>query len=421
MIEVLYEILWESFLLLARMAPYLLLGVAFAGALHVLLPVGFVARHLGGPSLGSVIRAAILGVPLPICSCGVVPVAASLKKSGASDGATVSFLVTTPTTGVDSIMATYSLLGPAFAVARVAASVVIGLAAGLAVALGLRPAEEAAEAPPAMETAPAVGASGDRLRRAVSYAVGELMAGIARPMVVGTLLGGAIATLVPAGLIGQYVGQGLLSYLVMLGIGIPLYVCASGSIPLAAALLAKGLSPGAALVFLIVGPATNVATVTVVSEMLGKKVLAIYLAALALGSLASGLATDTIFAHLASWVPAAHAAAHHHEDLSSFEIITGALMAALLGYHLLFKPLAARLRARAKEDDAMLVFKVPDMNCAHCARTITGAVSNLPGIRGVDADPETKLVNLEADDDVDGEAVRKAIEEAGFHPEGVSQ
>ena len=129
MIDALYGIGWESFLLLARMAPYLLLGVVFAGALHVALPVGFVARHLGGSGLGAVMRAAILGVPLPICSCGVVPVAASLKKSGASDGATVSFLVTTPTSGVDSILATYSLLGPAFAVARVAASVVIGLAA----------------------------------------------------------------------------------------------------------------------------------------------------------------------------------------------------------------------------------------------------------------------------------------------------
>ncbi len=417
MIDAVIGICWESFLLLARMAPYLLLGVAFAGALHVALPVGFIARHLGGAGFGAVMRAAILGVPLPICSCGVVPVAASLKKSGASDGATVSFLVTTPTTGVDSMLATYSLLGPAFTVARVAASVLIGLVAGLAVALGLRrPAADPKETP-SRTIEPAVEEPGGKLSRGVSYALGELLAGIARPMVVGTVLGGAIAYLLPAGLIEQYVGHGLLSYLVMLGVGIPLYVCASGSIPLAAALLAKGRSPGAALVFLIAGPATNVATVTVVSEMLGKKVLAIYLATLALGSLASGLATDTLFAHLASWVPAAHAAAHHHESLSLLEIVSGGLLGVLLGYHLLYKPLAARLRAGAMEDDAMLLFKVPDMNCAHCAGTITGAVSPLPGIVSVDADPETKLLRLETADDADAGAVRKAIEEAGFHPE----
>ncbi len=413
MIDALYGIGWESFLLLARMAPYLLLGVVFAGALHVALPVGFVARHLGGSGLGAVMRAAILGVPLPICSCGVVPVAASLKKSGASDGATVSFLVTTPTSGVDSILATYSLLGPAFAVARVAASVVIGLAAGLAVVIWGKPAEDEARAPVLEEPA----AEGSALRRGVSYALGELLGGIARPMLIGTVLGGAIGYLLPAGLIEQYVGKGLLPYLVMLGVGIPLYVCASGSIPLAAALLAKGLSPGAALVFLIAGPATNVATVTVISEMLGKRVLVIYLSVLAGGALLSGLATDTLFAQLATWIPAEHVHAHHHESLSTLELVTGVLMAALLGFHLMYKPLAARLKARAMEDDAMLQLKVPDMTCAHCARTITSAVTGLPGITGVECDPETKLVNLEADGSADPEAVRKAIEEAGFHPE----
>ena len=414
MMETIYGITWESFVLLARMAPYLLFGVAFAGALHVALPVGFVARHLGGPGVGAVIRAALLGVPLPICSCGVVPVAASLKKSGASDGATVSFLVTTPTTGVDSILATYSLLGPAFAVARVAASVVIGLAAGLAVVISGKPTASEAAAPAPVEERPAEGSA---IRRGVGYALGELLGGIARPMLIGTVLGGAIGYLLPAGLIEQYVGQGLLSYMVMLGVGIPLYVCASGSIPLAAALLAKGLSPGAALVFLIAGPATNVATVTVVSEMLGKRVLVIYLSVLAAGALLSGLATDTLFAQLANWIPASHVHAHNHESLSTLELATGVLMAALLGFHLLYKPLAARLKARAMEDDAMLQLKVPDMNCAHCARTITGVVTGLPGITGVTCDPETKLVNLEADDTADAEAVRKAIEDAGFHPE----
>ena len=414
-LEAVIEILRASFVLLARMAPYLLLGVAFAGALHVFLPVGFVARHLGSSGIGAVLRAAILGVPLPICSCGVVPLAASLKKSGASDGATVSFLVTTPTTGVDSILATYSLLGLPFALARVLASVFIGLAAGLAVTMAGRRAE--APAKPDEAEAPVAG-GGSKIREAIRYALGELSGGIARPMLVGLLLGGAIAYLLPAGLIEQYVGQGMMSYLVMLVVGIPLYVCASGSIPLAAALLAKGLSPGAALVFLITGPATNIATMTVISQLLGKRVLVIYLSVLAAGSLAAGLATDTLFARLASWIPAAATAHQHQAGLSWLELGSGALLAVLLGYHVFYKPLAARLRPVALED-SMLVFKVPDMNCQHCAQTITGAVTGLPGIRGVDANPETKLVSLDAEEEVDAEAIKQAITEAGFHPETV--
>lgn len=399
------------------MAPYLILGVVFAGALHVLLPVGFVARHLGGSGFGAVLRAAILGVPLPICSCGVVPVAASLKRSGASDGATVSFLVTTPTTGVDSILATYSLMGSAFAVARVAASVLIGLAAGFAVRLFRQTGQREPDSGEQEEVEQAAASMGQKLHVGLSYALGELLGGIARPMIVGLLLGGVIAYLMPVGVIEQYVGRGLLSYLVMMAVGIPLYVCASGSIPLAAALLAKGLSPGAALVFLITGPATNMATVTVISEMLGRKVLVIYLASLALGSLAAGLATDTLFINLASWLSAGSQGMSHEHGLSLLELGSGALLGALMAYHLVWRPLAAQFRRRAHKESPMLRFKVPDMNCQHCVRTIRSAVSGLPGIHGVDADPDSKLLNLDAEEGIDKEAIREAIEEAGFHPE----
>jgi len=418
MLEMLTGIATEALSLFARMAPYLILGVVFAGALHVLLPMGFVARHLGGNGLGAVLRAAILGVPLPICSCGVVPVAASLKRSGASDGATVSFLVTTPTTGVDSILATYSLMGPAFTVARVAASVLIGLAAGFAVLLSSLTGEEKPDiGEPVEEEQDAAGGVGERLLGGVGYALGELLGGIARPMMVGLLLGGVIAYLVPVGVIEQYVGRGVLSYLVMMAVGIPLYVCASGSIPLAAALLAKGLSPGAALVFLIAGPATNMATMTVISEMLGRKVLAIYLASLALGSLAAGLVTDVLFTDLASWLlPAGQLMTHEH-GLSLLELGSGALLGVLMAYHLLWRPMAVRLHLWTKKEDPMLSYKVPDMNCQHCARTISSAVSGLPGIRGVDANPDSKLLTLDADDGIDKDVIRKAIEEAGFHPE----
>ena len=418
----------ESFVLLARMAPYLILGFAVAGALHVLLPEGLISRHLGKPGAGSVIRATAVGVPLPLCSCGVVPVAASLKKSGASDGAVVGFLVSTPTSGVDSILATYSLIGGAYAVIRVIGSFVLGIGAGLAVGIGLKPAPTPTPTPtPALAVvteAPAescansaAGASGNRLMIGLRYGFGEMVGAIARPMAFGILLGGLITVLMPAGVLEKYIGVGIVSYLVMLAVGLPLYVCASGSIPLAAALMAKGISPGAALVFLIVGPATNAATFTVVLEMLGKRVLVIYLSVIAGGALVLGFATDAFFHTWPGFLPdIVKAGAHHANRLSLFEIATGAALGALTAYHL-GKQLHQVFKRFKKPDQDAFVLQVPDMSCQHCAGTIRGALRDLPGVRRIDADPGTKRLTLGLDEDADSDAIIKAIQDAGFHPE----
>jgi copper ion binding protein len=422
MFEILAGIVIESSILFARMAPYLLLGIGVAGLLHVLLPVGVVARQLGGAGHGSVFKAAVLGVPLPLCSCSVVPVAASLKKSGASNGSVVSFLITTPTSGVDSILATYSLLGGAFAVVRVFASFVIGLIAGIATSLGSRSSSEVSdsEAPP--PRAPSVEPSGNRLSRALVYGADELFGGIARPLLVGTLLGGAVALLLPPDLLEDYIGQGWLSYLVMLAVAVPLYVCASGSIPFAAALLLKGISPGAALIFLIAGPATNAATVTVIYRMVGKRALVIYLGLLVAGSFAAALVTDAFFATYPSLLPTLSAAGHHAGHLSRLEILSGAVLGALTLFHLA-RQLAARFGLNRKGETAMATtrFKVEDMTCQHCVRTIEGAVGELPGVRSVHADPASKLVSLDLDDDADTEAVTRAITDAGYHPKPVAE
>jgi uncharacterized membrane protein YraQ (UPF0718 family)/copper chaperone CopZ len=416
MIEFLSGFAAESFILLARMAPYLLLGIVVAGALHLLLPVGMVARHLGGRGIGSVFKASAMGVPLPLCSCGVVPVAASLKKSGASSGATVGFLVTTPTSGVDSILATYSLLGGAFTLLRVGVSFVIGLAAGIATSLGLRKKKE-----PVAPNQPDADADADAKNgfvvRGLAYGFGELMGGIARPLFYGTLLGGLIAYLLPPGILGKYVGTGFLSYLMMLVVAIPLYVCASGSIPLAAALMAKGISPGAALIFLIAGPATNAATMTVVSNMLGRRALFIFLGFLIAGSFAAGIATDAFF----GWFPAllpdfSTVGMHDMSGLSLFEIISGAFLGALTLYHLGLQ-IRAKLSKPGKPAAGDLVLKVPDMTCHNCAASITKAAGQVPGVGKINADPATKLVILNLSGDADPDAAVKAIKEAGFHPE----
>ena len=414
MTEVFTGIGSESFALLAKMAPYLLLGVVVAGAMHVLLPVGFVSRQLGKTGFGSVLKAATFGVPLPLCSCGVVPVAASLKKSGASTGAVVSFLVTTPTSGVDSILATYSLLGGAIALARVVASFVIGLIAGIAAFLGERGEKENFATP--ANSCESGGEDGPRFVKGATYAFGELLGGITRPLIVGSLLGGMVAYLLPPGVLGEYLGHGIVSYLVMLAVGTPLYVCASGSIPLAAALMARGISPGAALIFLIAGPATNAATITVISQMLGKKTLAIYLGVLVFGSLGAGWAVDMLFAAFPAWLPETMSGSvHDHAGLSVFEIVCGAGLSLIMTYHLI-RPLFTRVRA-GKKEDGMFQIRVPDMTCQHCAGSIKSAVEKVEGIRSIEADPATKMVTIDMEDEVDEGVIVQSIIEAGFHPE----
>jgi uncharacterized membrane protein YraQ (UPF0718 family)/copper chaperone CopZ len=421
MFEDVYQIALESFALFAAMAPYLLLGTIVAGAMHVLMPVGTISRHFGKPGVGSVFKASALGIPLPLCSCGVVPVAASLKYSGATKGAVVGFLVTTPTSGVDSILATYSLLGGALAIIRVVVSFIVGLAAGITTALGLGKKADASDTGPIEIAVDTVGVKKNIISSGLSYGFGELFGGIARPLLIGTILGGIITYYFPPGIFQEYVGQGLISYLILLAVGIPLYVCASGSIPFAAALIAKGISPGAALIFLIAGPATNAATVSIVYNLLGRKTLFIYLSYLIFGSLAAGYATDLFFTQFPSLLPDIVTSGHHHmQELSWLEISSGALLGIFTFYHLAqqLNTFIRKHRHQAIESDG-LVLKVEGMSCQGCVKTITNAVKPLPGVRDVKIDLATKIVDIDMDDPQSfekTEAIIEEIEKAGYQP-----
>lgn len=291
---------WE---LLLEMSPYLLLGFLFGGILHIFVSVQKIAKHLGGASFWSVLKATLVGIPLPLCSCAVIPTAASIRQSGASKGATLAFLISTPTTGVDSILATYSLLGPIFTLYRIAASFLAGFAAG--VGANVFDKDKPGDRDKISNNNCVVcGNSTDdehthgfwvRARAMVAYSFGELVGDIGKWLVIGTLIGGAIAYFIPPQIIGTYFKSPILQMLVMLAVGVPLYICATGSLPIAAALVAKGISPGAALVFLIAGPATNATTITVVGKTLGKRSLIIYLTSIAIVSLGLGFLYNVIF------------------------------------------------------------------------------------------------------------------------------
>jgi len=331
MIDFLLQVLWETWSIFKQASLFLLLGFLLAGVLAVLVPAGVLAKLFGTGKVKSVLWAAAIGAPLPLCSCGVVPAALGFRRQGATPGATAAFLIATPETGADSISLSYALMDPIMTVFRPVVAVVTAVTAGIWINLfGDRksPAHEDAEPHPDAEVASHLSATDDashghlhhphelsddsfhsaegvgvagvaRVRRAVErichYAFRQLLDDTSYWVVLGIVLSGVVAAALPPTVIHQYLSSELGSMLVMLLICIPIYVCASEATPVAAALVMKGLNPGAALVFLLAGPATNVGSVVMLSRFLGARFVAIYLSSIVAVSLLAGFAVNWIY------------------------------------------------------------------------------------------------------------------------------
>lgn len=291
---------WE---ILLASAPWVLLGFIFAGLLKGFLPTNLVARQLGENRFASVFKAALLGVPLPLCSCGVIPAAISLRKQGANKGSTAAFLVSVPETGADSMAITWALLDPLMTLIRPIAAFVTATIAGTLINLLPDPAAKEPEPAPktlncdCSSTCSTLQDSGKlsfnkKLNSGLQFAFGELLEDIGKWLVLGIFVAGTFSALLPGDFFATYLSNELGGLLVMLLAGIPMYICATASTPIAAALVLKGLSPGAALVFLLAGPATNLATITIVYRFLGRKATVIYLLAIAGCSLLLGWLTN---------------------------------------------------------------------------------------------------------------------------------
>jgi len=274
----------------AEMSPYLLFGFFAAGLLSVVISQRLVEKHLGGTGLWPLVKASLFGVPLPLCSCSVIPVSMSLHKHGAAKGPTLSFLLSTPQTGVDSILVTLSLLGPLFAVFRPVAAFVTGIIGGGLVNL-FDPTNATLQEKSGPENCPHC-RSDNKILTGLKYGFVTLPRDIGKAMLLGLLVAAVISALVPEGYFAEKLGTGIVPMLVMMALGIPVYVCATASVPVAAALILKGISPGAALVFLMTGPATNAATFTTIWKVLGRTTAVIYLATVAGCALAAGLILD---------------------------------------------------------------------------------------------------------------------------------
>ncbi len=319
-LDLIAQVLSASWWILLESAPFMLLGFFVAGVLKAFLPQDFVAKHLGGNGIKNVVKASALGIPIPLCSCGVLPAAAGLKEQSAGKGAVTSFLVSTPETGVDSIAVTYALLDPLMTVIRPVVSFYTALAAGIAVtfAEGKGKGRESSgllSSPPASSCGSSCcgeqrvkkkGSMLEKFKGGMVFAFNDLLQDIGKWFLFGIVLAGVIAVFVSPEMLDRYLENEYLSLVAMLAVATPLYVCATASTPIAAALALKGISPGAALVFLLAGPATNAAALAVIAKILGKKATAVYVFVILVISFLSGLLVNYLY-HLlgfdiGSWI-----------------------------------------------------------------------------------------------------------------------
>ena len=391
MYQVAVQFAQESWLVLGQMAPYLLFGFLVAGLLSVFISPAWVERHLGKPGLRSVFTASLVGVPLPLCSCGVIPVSASIRRHGASPAATTSFLLSTPQTGVDSIAVTYAMLGPVFAVFRPLAALVSGILGGLLVQLFGSPDETASSQQPesvgCTDSCHQDDQSRGPLARALAYGFITLPRDIGGALVIGILIAGAMGALIPPGQLHAYVGSGIASILLLMVAGVPLYVCATASVPIAAGLIHMGASPGAALAFLIAGPATNAAALATIWKVLGRRTAVLYLATVAASAVGWGLFLDWLIPTVERALPQLGQHVHHGGEAGWLPHLSAVALLAVLVFS--YRAAASPSEGGSESDSAAagdssaqqrLELVISGMNCSHCAETVKRGLLECPGV-----------------------------------------
>jgi hypothetical protein len=482
MTQHLVAILREVWTLWLEMGIYLVFGFAIAGILSRILKTEFIARHLGPNSLGSIAKASLIGVPLPLCSCGVVPVALSLHQRGASRSATVAFLISTPETGADSILVTYALLGPVFAIVRPIAAFLNGLLGGAMVAIAesngkkmqrdqsdcgsdsasevvrfasltstlrcadatshtaaaiadgpgaaISPSAAAiADGPDASQPAPQPASQPTQrvslLRNAAlafRYGFMDFPREIAGWLVFGIILAGILAHFLPKDFMSLHLGSGFKAMAVMALIGIPLYICSTASVPVVSMMVMHGgLSAGAALVFLICGPATNAASLMMIIKTLGRKTAALYLTSIVITAFACGYLLDLLYTSAGTSL--GRQAEHMHEKMAPGWLAgAGAAGLALVVLGALGRNAADKLRARkektemSKQPEIAHELKVTGMTCENCARHVAEAAKSVAGVTAATVDLKKGIVRV-AGAGSDRAALVQAIEAAGYGAE----
>lgn len=403
----------ELLILTNEMSPYLLLGFLIAGILHIYVKKEKITKYLGKKNLKSVIISSLFGIPLPLCSCGVIPTGISFYKDGASKGATVSFLISTPQTGVDSIMITYSLLGLPFAIIRPIVALTSGVIGGI-----LTNIFDKKETSQLEDVECAIDNSNEptknKLRLMFKYAFVEFMEDIAKWLIIGLLVAALIAVLIPDGFFEMYIGNNYLSMLMILVVSIPLYVCATGSVPIAAVLLMKGLSPGAALVFLMAGPATNAATITVIGKSLGRKTLILYLISIISGALIFGILIDNLLPLTWFHNKIIHLAHGHESHLLPYWFkVSSSIILTILLVNGIVRKYFMKNKTKTNTNMTEKIITVKGMTCNHCKANVEKNLLKLEGIEEAVVDLASSQVRL-GGDKIDLEKVQTTIDGIGY-------
>lgn len=415
--EFIKEIAVTIFSIFNAMSFYLLLGFLFAGILHVLVPQQLFSKYLSKNNWVSVFYATLFGIPLPLCSCGVIPTAMALYREGASKGSVVAFLIATPQTGVDSIIATYSLLGLPFAIIRPITAFFTALFAGLTtnaftskeivVAPAKVPANQQEENRSFVQ----------KLKRVFQYGYVEMMEDIGKMLLFGLIVAGLIAYFVPDNFFMMFGHNTILTMLLVLLVAVPMYVCATGSIPIAIALMLKGMSPGTALVLLMAGPAANIASMLVIGKVLGKKTFALYLTTLVIGAIASGLIIDNFLP--AGWFDVSNftMTAHQHGHFYCFKVICSVILLALFINAMLLKKHREQAKVANDTDIAKAtVFRIDGMNCNHCKVNVTNAIGKLKSVEKVTVNVSEGKAYVQGNPT--DEEIKEAVEKIGFEFKG---
>ena len=371
------DAIWQVWL---QLAPWLLLGAAAAGLLHVLLPRDFARRQFRG--LPGVAKAVALGVPLPLCSCGVIPAGLGLKKDGASDGAAVGFLISTPQTGVDSLLVSASFLGWPFTIFKCVSALVMGLVGGAATEALHTDSQDAGRLEEAAAPQSTVGFF-------------EHMVDVIRPIwkwiVFGVVASAAITVWIPPGaMAGWSEINPAVSGLAALAVAVPLYVCATASVPIAAALVMQGMPTGAALVFLMAGPATNIATIGAVKRAFGNKVLGVYLGTVVVGSVVLAYLYD-------AFVPFEALGPLSHEHGHAWWAWASAIVLAALFVYFIVDDLRAAMRRRAPAAEEAVTLEVEGLTCNNCVRKLERALQETDGVTSAVVTLEPSQATIEGE------------------------
>ncbi len=398
--------------ILSEMAPFLLLGFFFAGLLYAFIPKQRIEKYFNGNPFRSSVLASLFGIPLPLCSCGVIPTGTAFYKNGASKGGTISFLISTPQTGVDSILATFSLMGLPFAIIRPLAALITGITGGLITGAVTKNETDNNIIQEQFEENKTFS---QKVVDVFRYGFVEFIQDISKWLVIGLVLAAIISALIPNEFFELLNMPPIVQMLLILVVSIPLYICATGSIPLAAILILKGISPGAAFVLLMAGPATNAATITMIGKVLGKRSLFAYLATIIIGALSFGLLIDYVFP--VEWftqIAKQHLGHNHNGHLEWWHITSGVILLALIinGYIQKYRNNKQQLNTITM---ATQTIKVEGMTCNHCKANVESNLEKLDFIESAKVNLTDKSVILEGAN-VDIVKVKDIIKTLGYNP-----